>query len=1844
MVYADTMACASGFWRKMVLMLIVTTATMTAQGVNATEDPCLTATEIDDPHRSTAYYVESDIDFLCDKFIDEGWYRFTSLVGGTMPTSCVQSYYCGTSSPIWMNGEHPTGDAIVDRVACSNLGIPDDCCTGQYPIQVKRCTEGGNTYYVYKLTPTHFCEAYCAGTAEPCPDGEVNNSFHRSCGDVVPTLTEDPVLHPPVVNDDFTQVTFTCEVKYDSDDVTASFEVSFLFDNEYFDDVANKILTVGKRHATMDAIHLGLNQLFPGLPIEWHSKMGKDVSCQVRAFWENSPTVKSDWRQSNTYWAGIQAEEHVVQIDEAAEEPYTLRLYSTVPFVCRDGDRHDQCNIDLPFSFDANDDDVSANDGCQARFHASDWSDEDLRIEAEPKLVAVKDGQADRDKHMVINFGEITHLPVGLSPHIFNGYTPQFNIQVRTVNAIEGNCRSSGDPHIIMTDRYIGRSGFREQAHVILPGEFILYRSTKPNRVFEVQARHKRCAGEISCNCGVAVREGNDAVIIDKCYGHISRAPVVTYKTATGGPLSPAVIVKRDAGGRRFRVTMPSGAYVEATGTGWMTITVHAPGIDFGHTEGLCGPFDGNPDNDLMMPDGTIASHHIWPRWHRDFSLAWRITPGTSLFDADCLLQEVASPLSESQFCTCAGGESVECDWTRTQTNNNVAQVNVDVVPGQAQENRNCAQRRKKREVQNIEDDPLLYNDDVDVTEYVFDYGDGSEPVVNDQWPTPILGITEQRAREYCQESIWNLTIAEVCQDYYGVDIQEGVDSCMADIKVTEDFQFADIVVQRVQADCAERAYNNVSLYETNENGTAVPPAFITANICPRQCSNQGRCVNSTCECNEGYTSADCSIQIGRPPVALELPGNGLCDVRSRPCMKTSFFVDGVMDSENLTCRIKQVQIEDGQLVQQDSTGRSEATFRSFADVSCVLPRSPVRYGTPATNEGAVAHGMLLSVSNDGERFSEELFFTVYDSVCQECSQGGDCTWKPETCIIRGHCFRNGDPNPDNWCQQCRPDLSNNTWSDRPVNNPPRFTMASTTIRKLPDESLTVTLGAEDPEGRPITFQAASPSSPAVTLQPNGELTWTGDEDQPHSINITIEDECDASSEQTFELTTMACLCENGGSCVPDPDMPRGQGFYTCVCPGYIGDVCETELDECQSDPCANGTCTDLVDGYNCTCAEGYIGTRCDVSVDNRCALDPCFPEVSCINLEDGGYSCGRCPSGYAGNGYECEDIDECDTDTHGCLHVCKNQPGTYECACTDGFLLIADDCLDVDECGLELDECSHDCTNTDGSYTCTCPAGYELHVSGKTCDDVNECASSPCQNGGECQDGVDQYTCLCARGWLGTHCEEDIHECVLTNHGCEHQCVNTPGSYGCSCPTGYVLSVDGKSCEDDDECHRDESLCSYICANTEGSYTCICQPGYSLIPGTGECGNGPVTEHPGHSGATETPGHDKATEPQGHNEATEPQGHNEATEPQGHNEATEPQGHNEATEPQGHNEATEPQGHNEATEPQGHSEATEPQGHNEATEPQGHNEATDPQGHNEATEPQGHNEATEPQGHSEATEPQGHNEATEPPGPTASPTSTNEDDCRYTPCTVDHQECVEDGGTYSCRCTVGYYSAIIGTTTRCRESVKYPAEFEVTVTHIGGEELVFTPELSDTESEEFRETAMVLETALNGQFGSSRLGGRYKGAKVTSFRRGSVIARFDVYLSQGPAADDVEDALYDALEDNAVGSSGVRIVPSSFKVTETEDDPTTPWYQEPLYLALVCVGCAVGVTIAVVALMCYCKNNRPIRKRHITGAYSESELGGGEPVHLSELRGAENKSFDDRQPANINFVAPKFL
>jgi hypothetical protein len=76
--------------------------------------------------------------------------------------------------------------------------------------------------------------------------------------------------------------------------------------------------------------------------------------------------------------------------------------------------------------------------------------------------------------------------------------------------------------------------------------------------------------------------------------------------------------------------------------------------------------------------------------------------------------------------------------------------------------------------------------------------------------------------------------------------------------------------------------------------------------------------------------------------------------------------------------------------------------------------------------------------------------------------------------------------------------------------------------------------------------------------------------------------------------------CANGGTCIDDV-----HGYHCQCIAGFIGDDCETNINECASAPCLNdGLCEDSIDGYICRCKEGFEGLACGLE-SSELSLDP---------------------------------------------------------------------------------------------------------------------------------------------------------------------------------------------------------------------------------------------------------------------------------------------------------------------------------------------------------------------------------------------------------------------------------------------------------------------------------------------------------------------------------------------------------------------------------------------------------------------------------------------------------------
>ncbi|XP_026205239.1 matrilin-4 isoform X2 [Anabas testudineus] len=70
---------------------------------------------------------------------------------------------------------------------------------------------------------------------------------------------------------------------------------------------------------------------------------------------------------------------------------------------------------------------------------------------------------------------------------------------------------------------------------------------------------------------------------------------------------------------------------------------------------------------------------------------------------------------------------------------------------------------------------------------------------------------------------------------------------------------------------------------------------------------------------------------------------------------------------------------------------------------------------------------------------------------------------------------------------------------------------------------------------------------------------------------------------------------------------------------------------------------------------------------------------------------------------------------------------------------------------------------------------------------------------------------------------------CLESDHGCEHICESSPGSYHCLCLPGYTLNDDGKTCAAIDLCAQEKHDCEQICVSSPGSFSCDCNKGFKL-------------------------------------------------------------------------------------------------------------------------------------------------------------------------------------------------------------------------------------------------------------------------------------------------------------------------------------------------------------------------------------------------------------------------------
>jgi von Willebrand factor type D domain len=190
---------------------------------------------------------------------------------------------------------------------------------------------------------------------------------------------------------------------------------------------------------------------------------------------------------------------------------------------------------------------------------------------------------------------------------------------------------NNGNPHILTQDGLL----YAFEA----AGEFVLAKTTQPGDSFEVQVRQQPAgnSSSISAVTQVAARVGSDRVTFG-----VGRPDLVWVN---GSPLSLTTgeIVYLSSGqivrvsSSVYEVAWNTGEAIGVTDQGsFLAVQAGTGGNNSpGTVVGLAGGSpDGNPANDLRLPDGTVLPQPLTSaQLYTTFANAWRVSQATSLFD-----------------------------------------------------------------------------------------------------------------------------------------------------------------------------------------------------------------------------------------------------------------------------------------------------------------------------------------------------------------------------------------------------------------------------------------------------------------------------------------------------------------------------------------------------------------------------------------------------------------------------------------------------------------------------------------------------------------------------------------------------------------------------------------------------------------------------------------------------------------------------------------------------------------------------------------------------------------------------------------------------------------------------------------------------------------------------------------------------------------------------------------------------------------------------------------------------------------------------------------------------------
>jgi len=651
------------------------------------------------------------------------------------------------------------------------------------------------------------------------------------------------------------------------------------------------------------------------------------------------------------------------------------------------------------------------------------------------------------------------------------------DVKIKTPNKGTAECSSTTDPNYRQWD------GGRFTVNTA--GTYSLWKA--PKRDWEVQSR----VNSAGMNCGLAMRDGCDRIVFDRCSGAFSMRK---YFDQSGDPdLQP--VISREGSDSWVVTSKRSGAQVKVvqrivvirvgwTSCGWsgcvrspinsrrewLDLYLRAPGADWGyhdtvdgtgapHTTGICGVWDNNKGNDLQISGSTKTA--------ASYAATFKVNSNT-LFDAT-----PAVCLTEKQPLTI---EPKECSVTPRRIQKPVISIfDIEDIT-----------ELLKNSIEGQEEED-------EAASFVFDSG------VDFEMPQRSESF-EKEAMAFCKEVL--LDTSAYAQECKKIRVTAGGTACEDDasqncIDLDQFVQscYNDIFWQGQETDCegcqpiSKQSTANTlaaATYDSMENFCIESRAKSTdfQRFCSDENAAADKCemVNIPCE---GDATGNCEVCVGTACTIeakddLKSLMNQKCPNSCGANSKRSADAGGtcVEDDRGInvckctnpkqwggvdcTVEVGEVRPHLAKLVP-----RGCATNKGVACTNTVVVQADTEMGTlfakPEDSEiicevnGKAGKGTLLDttqiqcdldashghsgsatalfhsvkVALNGKTFSSPLHFCYHNSECTECdSKLGETIVLDGMCSINGKCYQTGDDAPGNLggCRVCDPTFSTTDW------------------------------------------------------------------------------------------------------------------------------------------------------------------------------------------------------------------------------------------------------------------------------------------------------------------------------------------------------------------------------------------------------------------------------------------------------------------------------------------------------------------------------------------------------------------------------------------------------------------------------------------------------------------------------------------------------------------------------------------------------------------------------------------------------------------------------------------------